>query len=130
MTRVNLTAADMVEDVETTMTVAVADTEVDVTTIADTVASAATVTMTVAMLPVESTDTAAMIDTDVEVMSVEAVATTIEATSEVAIAMVAVVKPLPLLALTVTLLLVERAVSHMPEVEATTMTDLAVNFDR
>jgi hypothetical protein len=65
---------------------------------------------------------------DVEEMSDEVVATTI-ATTEVATVMADLVK-LPLLLLMVTQLLVERAGSHMPEVEETLMTDTVVNFNR
>jgi len=103
--------------------------EVAEMTIEVTVASEATATTTVAMLPVELTATAGMIVTDVEEMSVEVVATT-TAMIEVATVTVADLVKLPLLLLMVTQLLAERAGIHMLEVEETLMTDTVVTFDR
>jgi hypothetical protein len=117
-------------EAEIMMTDAVADMEVAETTIEATEESAATVMMTVDMLPVELIATAGMIDTDVEEMSDEVVATT-TAMIEVATVMVAdLVKLLPLRVPMVTQLLAERAGSHMPEVEETLMTDTVVISDR
>jgi hypothetical protein len=116
-------------EAEIMMTDAVADMEVAETTIEATEESAATVMMTVDMLPVELIATAGMIDTDVEEMSDEVVATT-TAMIEVATVMVADLVKLHLLLLMVTQLLAERAGSHMPEVEETLMTDTVVISDR
>ena len=119
-----------VTEAETTMTDAVVVMEVAEMTIEVTEESVDTVMMTVDMLLGELTATAAMIDTDVEVMSDVVVATT-TAMIEVATVMVAdLVKVLPLLLPMVTQLLVERAGNHMLEVEETFRTDTVVTFDR
>lgn len=116
-------------EAEITMTDAVEAMEAAETTIEATEASEATAMTTVAMLPVELTATAVTIDTDVEEMSDEVVATT-TAMIEVATVMVADLVKLPLLLLMVTQLLAERAGIHMLEVEETLMTDTVVTFDR
>lgn len=103
----------------------------------DTVASEATVMMTVDTLPEESTATAEMIDMEdpVEVMNVVEVvvatttATIEEATVEATATDLALGKP-HLLLLMVTQLLVVRAVIHTPEVEANLSRITDVTFDR